>query len=63
MNDLPKGGIVNGTYEECVNHGECVVSCSIKDVPELRERVKAGKCAKRVTITLRELCEIVQKRP
>lgn len=60
---MKHGGIVNGTYEECVNRGELLVSCSTKDVPELRKRIKAGKGAKRVTITLQELCEIMQSRP
>ena len=60
LNNLPKGGIVNGTYEDNIVRDERVVSPD--EMKELRKHVKAGKGAKRYGVTLEELREIMQKK-
>ena len=61
LNDLPKGGIVNGTYEDNIVRDEHVIAPD--ETQEFRKRVKAGKGAKRYVVTLDELREIMQNRP
>lgn len=57
LNDLPKGGIVNGTYEDNIVRDERVVSPD--ETKEFREHVEASKSAKRYGVTLEELREIM----
>lgn len=60
LNDLPKGGIVNGTYEDNIVRDERVVSPD--ETKEFREHVEASKGAKRYEVTFKELREIAQKK-
>ena len=60
LNDLPKGGIVNGTYEDNIVRDERVVSPD--ETEEFRKCAEADKGAKRYEITFDELREIAQKR-
>lgn len=60
LNDLPKGGIVNGTYEDNIVRDERVVSPD--ETEEFCRHAEASKGAKRYEVTFKELREIAQKK-